>query len=81
MLAWRGSDALSATAPSLKELNSNLQVMSRNRRDARCGFLFGAPEADAPNWVRKLSTSPIEKLIPTVGFSLNGSHLGLAKLN
>jgi len=38
--------------------------MSRNRRDVRCGFLFGTPEADAPTWVCKIPPSPIEKLIP-----------------
>jgi hypothetical protein len=38
--------------------------MSRNRRDVRCGFLFGAPETDAPTWVCKIPSSPIEKLIP-----------------
>jgi len=38
--------------------------MSRNRRDVRCGFLFGAPEADAPTWVRRIPASPIGKLIP-----------------
>jgi hypothetical protein len=38
--------------------------MSRNRRDVRCGFLFGAPEADAPTWICKIPASPIEKLIP-----------------
>jgi len=38
--------------------------MSRNRRDVRGGFLFGAPEADAPTWVCKIPSSPIEKLIP-----------------
>jgi len=38
--------------------------MSRNRRDVRCGSLFGAPEADAPTWVCKIHPSPIEKLIP-----------------
>jgi hypothetical protein len=38
--------------------------MSRNRRDVRCGFLFGAPETDAPTMFCKTPTSPIEKLIP-----------------
>jgi len=39
--------------------------MSRNRRDVRCGFSFGAPEADAPTWFCKIPPSPIEKLIPS----------------
>jgi hypothetical protein len=56
--------------------------MSRNRRDVRCGFLFGAPEADAPTWICKMPPSPIEKPIPNhFGFSLNGTHLDLAKLH
>jgi hypothetical protein len=43
--------------------------------------LFGAPEADAPTWVCKIPPSPIETLIPNQQvLSLNGSHLGLAKL-
>jgi hypothetical protein len=38
--------------------------MSRNRRDVRCGFLLGVPEAEAPTWVCEIPPSPIEKLIP-----------------
>jgi hypothetical protein len=38
--------------------------MSRNRRDVRCGFLFGASEAEAPTWICKIPPSPIENLIP-----------------
>ena len=48
--------------------------MSRNRSDDRCGFLFGAPDADAPTWVSNIPPSPIEKLIP------NQSALGLTAL-
>jgi hypothetical protein len=44
--------------------SSEQQAMSRNRRDVRCGFLFGALEADVPNWSAEFLTSPIEKLIP-----------------
>jgi hypothetical protein len=40
--------------------------MSCNRRNVRCGFLFGAPEADAPTGVCKIPPSPIEKLIPNL---------------
>jgi hypothetical protein len=49
--------------------------MNRNRRDVRCGFLFGAPEADAPTWVCEIHPSPIEKLIP------NQSALALTARN
>src|SRR5260370_39149406 len=38
--------------------------MRRHRGDVGCGFLFGAPEADAPTLFCKTPTSPIEKLIP-----------------
>jgi hypothetical protein len=59
---------VSARGPSSRidstELSSELASMSRNRRNVRCGFLFGTPEADAPTWVCKIPTSPIEKLIP-----------------
>jgi hypothetical protein len=44
--------------------SSEQRAMSRNRRDVRCGFLFGALEADVPNWSGEFLTSPIDKLIP-----------------
>jgi hypothetical protein len=56
--------------------------MSRNRRDVRYGFLFGTPEADAPTWVLQNSYFADRKTdAQSVGFSLNGTHLGLAKLH
>ena len=56
--------------------------MSRNQRNVRCGFLFGAPEADATTWACKTPRSSIERTnSQSIGFSLNGTHLGLAKLH
>jgi hypothetical protein len=56
--------------------------MSRNRRDVRCGFLFGTPEADAPTWVCKIPPPPIEKLIPDQSvLALTARTWRLAKLH
>ena len=55
--------------------------MSRNRRDARRGFLFGAPAAAAPTWVVKFPFADRKTDSQSVGFGVNGSHLGLAKLH
>jgi len=56
--------------------------MSRNRRDVRCGFLFGASEADAPDLDLQNSSFADRKTdSQSVGVSLNGTHLRLVKLH
>jgi hypothetical protein len=44
--------------------------------------LFSALEADAPAWACKIPGAPIKKTdSQSVSFSLNGTHLGPAKLH
>jgi hypothetical protein len=61
---------------------ANLQAMSRNQRDVRCGFLFGAFRSGRSDQVCKIPPSPIEKLIPNQSvLALTARNPGLAKLH
>jgi hypothetical protein len=52
-----------AFCPWLLWLVLSNHSQGRNRRAVRCGFLFGASEADAPSSVCKIPPSQIENLI------------------
>jgi hypothetical protein len=55
--------------------------MSRNRRDCPCGFLFGAPETDTDLGLQNPKFADRKTDSESLGLSLNGSQLGLAKLH
>ena len=67
--------------PEPQELSASLQAISCNRRDVQCGSLSGTPEADTPTWVWKFLLRDRKSDSQAVGCSLNGTHLGLAKLH
>jgi hypothetical protein len=64
--------------PRASELSSELASQEPHRRDIRFGFLFAAPEEDAPTWVCRTSSFADRKTdSQLVGFDVNGSHRAL----